>query len=129
MGRFSQTLRSLVPSFAELKSDVIMQNKFLLLRIFTALSVILSLPVLGFPEQCIVQPSRTTPCEHLIYKRLVSSEDNEQKEVVCVCLQDFSDLIFPSSNPEIRQRQDNKFKTLSRQLNIDEETLRKLIQY
>lgn len=86
----------------------------------------ISLSALAFPEQCLVSPSRTTPCEHLIYKRLVTEQS---KEVVCVCLQDFQDLIYPATTPEKTQEQAQKFKQLSEQFNLSEEALRKLIQY
>lgn len=87
---------------------------------------LMSVHSFAFPEQCLTLPTRTTPCEHLIYKRLLSAPSND---VVCVCLQDFQDLIYPASTAEEVKKQTEKFKLLSQQFDMSEKDLKQLIQY
>jgi hypothetical protein len=110
-------------------AKLFMRNKYSIRVMVGLLFAFTSQQTFSFPEQCVVSPARTTPCEHLIYKRLISEANSAEREVVCICLQDFNDLIFPSSDPDTLQQQEDKFTVLSRQLNMNKTTLKKLIQY
>lgn len=81
----------------------------------------------ALPEQCIEIPDRNYPCPHIIYKSL--KKDNQEKELVCVCLSDFEILITPPANDKERISQKMALKQYTAILDLTEEELLELIRY
>lgn len=103
--------------------------------LLTAVSVF-SLAIAGhvqaIPEQCVRMPSQTNVCEHVIYKTirdLNAPSIAGDRDVYCVCLQDFSHLILPGTTAEERNQQAIDIENITGILDITEEQLLKLIRY
>lgn len=84
------------------------------------------------PQECIQSPQRELPCERLIYK-LVSLTDpvtkKKESKMVCICLADFEELIFPAKTDAEKRLQQDRLKLYSAQLGLPEQEILDMVRY
>ena len=103
-----------------------------LLKISAGLSIALAGHAHAIPQQCVRMPDKTNVCEHVIYKTirgLNAPSIASDRDVYCVCLQDFSHLILPGATAEERAQQALDIENITAVLDITEEQLLRLIRY
>lgn len=86
----------------------------------------------ALPESCIQDPQRSTECPRLIYKSAYLPDPQtgkEQKQLVCICLTDFEDLLIQESDEVAQKIKEMRIKSWTAQLGITEEKLKDLIKY
>ncbi|TDF34543.1 hypothetical protein EYS14_24135 [Alteromonadaceae bacterium M269] len=103
-----------------------------LLKVALCGGIVLSSAATAVPEQCVRLPNKDKVCEHVIYKTIRDLNAPSivgDRDVYCVCLQDFSHLILPAQTEEEREQQALDIEDISRQLDITEQQLLRLIRY
>lgn len=89
--------------------------------------LMVSLSTIAFPEKCIQSPQRTQACGHLVYKKITTSED-ENAEIYCVCLEDFEDIRVPAKDEIGIARQKYALRKYAAELGISEQVLLELVR-
>lgn len=86
----------------------------------------------ALPETCIQDPQRSTECPRLIYKSASLPDPQtgrENRQLVCICLTDFEDLLTEENNDVSRKMKEMRINSWTAQLGISEEKLKELIKY
>lgn len=96
------------------------------------ISVIFASNADAIPEQCFRMPNQNNVCEHVIYKTIKNLDAKSivgDQDVYCVCLQDFNHLILLGTTASERELQALDIEKISKQFDITEQQLLRLIRY